>query len=181
MADERITTIINEIEYWKEHKLLDAQHCDFLLALYTNGEGNLEKTKQEAPKNASATTMLQFILLLLLLPFSFLILYFTELHVYLQLGILGLFLIYAICNSFYFRNMKKKYYQPSLIVCLFLLLLFSVQLAHLFFDQTFLLVVVIIVNFVFWFILGRLENIKYLMITSVLGLIFVINYLFLYN
>lgn len=181
MENERITTIIKEIEYWKEHKLLDSQQCDFLLAIYTNGEGNQEKIKQQALRQSSVITMLQLILLFLLLPFSFLILYFTELHVYLQLGILGLFLIYAIWNLLAFRKLKNKYYQPSLIISIFLLLLFSVQLAHLIFNQSIALVVVIILTFIFWFILGRLENIKYLMITSVFGLIFVINYLFLYN
>ena len=38
MKENRIETIVNEIHYWKEHRLLPGEYCDFLLALYTQGQ-----------------------------------------------------------------------------------------------------------------------------------------------
>ncbi len=46
MDETRKQIIINEIEYWKEHHLLPEQYCDFLLALYTEGNG-IEKKEKE--------------------------------------------------------------------------------------------------------------------------------------
>lgn len=98
MEEKRIATIVNEIEYWKKHKLLPDQQCDFLLALYTNGEKVTKipgKSKMNISHESRMIKMMQLIILLLLLPFSFLVLYFTEFHSYLQLGILALFFSYA--------------------------------------------------------------------------------------
>lgn len=38
MEKDRKALIIKEIIYWREHQLLPAHYCDFLLALYTEGE-----------------------------------------------------------------------------------------------------------------------------------------------
>ena len=184
VEEERIKTIINEIEYWKEHKLLPNQQCDFLLALYTNGEdidANLESKQlgRHKGRKTSATTMLQIILLLMLLPFSFLVLYFTEFHIYLQLGILTLFLSYALWSFLYLKQRKIIYYHLGLMISLFLLLLLSISISSLIFNQAFLLNVVILINFILWFFLSRIYKLRYLLYTSILGLIFVIIYAFL--
>lgn len=184
VEEERIKTIINEIEYWKEHKLLPNQQCDFLLALYTNGEdidANLESKQlgRHKGRKTSATTMLQIILLLMLLPFSFLVLYFTEFHIYLQLGILTLFLSYALWSFLYLKQRKIIYYHLGLMISLFLLLLLSISISSLIFNQAFLLNVVILINFILWFFLSRIYKLHYLLYTSILGLIFVIIYAFL--
>ncbi|MFC4388505.1 hypothetical protein ACFOZ1_11910 [Gracilibacillus marinus] len=42
MDAERKKVIINEIKYWKDHRLLPTHYCDFLLALYTEGQGDEE-------------------------------------------------------------------------------------------------------------------------------------------
>src|SRR4051794_700217 len=38
MNQQRKRIIISEIKYWKQHKLLPAHFCDFLITLYTQGE-----------------------------------------------------------------------------------------------------------------------------------------------
>lgn len=38
MSIQRKKTIITEIKYWKENKLLPEHYCDFLITLYTQGE-----------------------------------------------------------------------------------------------------------------------------------------------
>ena len=41
MNAQRKKIIMTEIDYWKQHKLLPEQYCDFLITLYT--EGNREQ------------------------------------------------------------------------------------------------------------------------------------------
>ncbi|QGH34956.1 hypothetical protein GI584_13315 [Gracilibacillus salitolerans] len=68
MDEERKQTIINEINYWKTHQLLPNQYCDFLLALYTEGEGAKEENREA--KQAPYFLLFYFLnTLLILLPF----------------------------------------------------------------------------------------------------------------
>lgn len=183
MEEERIATIVNEIEYWKEHKLLPDQQCDFLLALYTKGEKNtkaLSKNKQHIGSESKWILGMQVVLLLLLLPFSFLVLYFTEFHIYLQLGILTLFFSYATWAFLYFKQKSNIYFHLSIIISLFLLMFLTIRFSNLLFNQQSGAVnLIIIFNFVLWLLIGRYYKLQYLIITSILGLIFVIVYLFL--
>lgn len=39
MVDDRKLIIIKEIKHWKRNQLLPNRYCDFLIALYTHGEG----------------------------------------------------------------------------------------------------------------------------------------------
>lgn len=182
MEEERIATIVNEIEYWKEHKLLPDQQCDFLLALYTKGESNtkaLSKSNQYTGKEPKWIKAMQIILLLLLLPFSFLVLYFTEFHIYLQLGILALFFSYAIWSFLYFKQRAAIYFHLSIVISLFLLMLFTICFSKVLFHQSSAVNLIIMFNFVIWLFVGRYYKLQYLIITSILGLIFVVVYLFL--
>ena len=73
MRDERTKTIVREIKYWKQYRLLPDEYCDFLLALYTQGE-----TEKEQPNKDVHHPLfyLWMCLSLLLLPLSFLVIYF---------------------------------------------------------------------------------------------------------
>ena len=186
VEDKRITTIINEIEYWKEYKILPNQYCDFLLALYTNGEdidANIDSKHLEryghTGRKTSVPMIFQIILLFLLLPFSFLVVYFTEFHIYLQLGILTLFLSYALWSFLYLKQRKIIYYHLGLMISLFLLLLLSISISNLLFNQAFVLNGSIVINFILWLFLSRIYKLRYLLITSILGLIYVILYVIL--
>ncbi|GAB2573182.1 hypothetical protein [Gracilibacillus alcaliphilus] len=46
MKQDRKQIIISEIQHWKENQVLPEQYCDFLLALYSQGE---EPTEKESP------------------------------------------------------------------------------------------------------------------------------------
>lgn len=182
MEEKRIATIVNEIEYWKKHKLLPDQQCDFLLALYTNGEKVTKipgKSKLNISHESRMIKMMQLIILLLLLPFSFLVLYFTEFHSYLQLGILALFFSYAFWSFFNLKQTSNNYYHLSLMISLFLLMFFTIVFAKLLFSQSDTVNLIIILNFILWLVIGRYYKLQYLIIGGILGLIFVIVYLFL--
>ncbi|WP_088007992.1 hypothetical protein [Indiicoccus explosivorum] len=72
MEKQRKEMILNEIQFWKEHQLLPAHYCDFLITLYQQGEaGTLHPEKAELQNRRKSPAQLirhaGFILLALLL------------------------------------------------------------------------------------------------------------------
>ncbi|WP_164668586.1 hypothetical protein [Virgibacillus doumboii] len=176
MSENRISTIIEEINYWKEHKLLPDVYCDFLLALYTNGEASAEEATAKSGMNF--IHVVQHILLVSLLPFSFLVVYFTEFHVLLIISILLLFVIFSF---WMFRNNKRDSltYHLSLATILMLILLMSVYVAANSNVSQWFLQLLVFCNFILWYYFGYKNRIKYLKIVSVIGILFVILYIML--
>ncbi|PZD87819.1 hypothetical protein DTX80_02125 [Bacilli bacterium] len=174
--NNRINIIVNEINYWKRNKLLPDTYCDYLLALYTKGESD------DFSKSSSFQTVipiLQLVLCTLLLPFSFLVIYFTRFEDVLQLTILFLFLIYAI---WCFKSLKKHTNNLShvaLVNALFIMLLFSIHLGKTLASGNFFVYITILLNFICWFFLGYIKQLKYLKYASIIGLIFAILYYFI--
>ncbi|MEN2765963.1 hypothetical protein [Ornithinibacillus xuwenensis] len=181
MADDRIATIIKEIQYWKEHKLLPEVQCDFLLALYTQGNG--EVTKRKAPKNS--ILYIQLFLLVMMVPFSFLVVYFTQFNSILQLGILLAFIGYATWIFLLYNKRKNVYRHLAIIIFLAMILITSDFLSTTVDLNQLFTVLVILLNFVGWYLLGRSLHLKYLKIASVLALIIVLfvnfSHLFSFN
>ncbi|WP_068674313.1 hypothetical protein [Oceanobacillus sp. Castelsardo] len=174
--DNRINIIINEINYWKRNKMLPETYCDYLLALYTKGESDDFIKSSSFQK---VIPILQLVLCTLLLPFSFLVIYFTRFEALLQLAILFLFFIYTL---WCFKSLKKRtdiMAHIALIIALFIILLFSIHLAKTLSSGSFFVNVTIILNFVFWLYLGYIKQLKYLKYTSITGLIFAIFYYFI--
>jgi len=176
MAAERITVIINEIKYWKEHRLLPETYCDYLLALYTNGE-NLTDNHVHKSKRLSPAFILHMLLVISVIPFSFLVIYFTQFHPFLQLGILLLFGIY----SFWFNRFAVKHgYEVFLLPILVILLqlfLFTITLINLLTDNNIILLVVILANFLLWLWVGTRRKVKYLQALSILCIISTVLYI----
>ena len=50
MNESRKQIIINEIIYWKKNRMLPEHYCDFLLALYTKGNGLQDQSSKIAFK-----------------------------------------------------------------------------------------------------------------------------------
>jgi hypothetical protein len=174
--NNRINIIINEINYWKRNKLLPETYCDYLLALYTKGESE-DFTKSSSLQKA--IPILQLVLCTLLLPFSFLVIYFTRFEAILQLAILFLFLIYTI---WCFKSLKKHKNHMShvvLVIVLFIILLFSIHLGKSLVNGSFVVYGTILMNFIFWFYLGYIKQLQYLKYASIIGLIFAIIYYFI--
>ena len=46
MNESRKQIIINEIIYWKKNRMLPEHYCDFLLALYTKGNGLQDQSQK---------------------------------------------------------------------------------------------------------------------------------------
>ncbi|MGP4107246.1 hypothetical protein [Virgibacillus sp. L01] len=176
MSERRIATVVEEIHYWKEHKLLPDVYCDFLLALYTNGEatGKEDITREN---NINIISAIQVTLLSLLLPFAFLVFYFTEYPIILQVSTLLLFVAFSYWMTRVYSQKSSIYYHLSIVIFLLLLLLMSVYISTLLTANQWLLQLVIILNVVSWYFFSRHHNIKYLKNVSIFGIVFVILYI----
>ncbi|MCC3356693.1 hypothetical protein [Bacillus sp. REN16] len=166
MNQDRKKVIINEIIYWRENKLLPEAYCNFLLSLYTEGEG-VEPTKTTAP--AKNKTTISILGIGLLLPVLFLVTYFTEISPILQMVINFIFII--ICTLGLIRNRNNPFFVHigSVILALFILLL-SVNVSDLLFKgHEYYLFGIILLNCFCWVIVGIFSKKKYFLITGILG------------
>ncbi|MRG86619.1 hypothetical protein [Salinibacillus xinjiangensis] len=108
MQQDRKHVILNELQYWKKNRMLPDVYCDYLIALYSEGQGIDHKKKKARPKRFSKLLMIvDLIFLLLLIPFSFLIIHFTEINLGLQIGLLILLLTIGIIHLYFFLSLKK--------------------------------------------------------------------------
>lgn len=173
MADERKRIIIEEINYWKNHKLLSEKQCDFLLALYTQGQGEDYKIHTKYEK----VFLIYLPLLILLVPLSVIIMYFTQVSDIMQISLLILFFSFAWLSYFIFKRHDFQYTFIALLIALILMLLMSVYLTNKFFPNQFLVPIVILINFASWFITGRRIQHKILQIISITSFIFTCIYI----
>lgn len=165
MDHDRKSIIIKEILYWKENRMLPEQYCDYLLALYT--EGNQPKGSSKPKKNHLYTISL---LSLFLIPISVFFLYFTELSIDLQMGLSIIFIIMGIIFVYYFSK-KGLFYQVPLLVTAMLILLTSVDLTVTIFpEQSGVLYTVLVVNCLLWLLAGWKLKLIYFLISGLLGM-----------
>ncbi|WP_052360672.1 hypothetical protein [Oceanobacillus manasiensis] len=173
MREERINTIVTEIHYWKEHQLLPDKYCDYLLALYTNGEGTSNTVNNSAKFSSK---VLQIIFVSILLPFSFFVLYFTQIELALQLGMLLLFLCYSGWTYVTMKNRNNTLYHLGLITSLFLAFLSLLTIGKLLHLQGIYLSFVFALNFSAWIFLGVKNSLRYLVIIGIIALLFTCLY-----
>lgn len=175
MSDQRTEIIIKEINYWKKHNLLPAVQCDFLLALYTHGEGVevAEEEPQKCKKDGVKLKILaQLFLLLIALLSSMIIIYAIELEFYMKLILL---IILLSLSLFLYVLQKKNGDQISRLtisIMLILLLVMSLFVTKYITTNHWIINSVVIINFVMWFFVGRKLKLTYLMIMSVLAAFF---------
>ncbi|WP_226680121.1 hypothetical protein [Sutcliffiella horikoshii] len=171
MNKQRKETIVQEIEYWKRNRLLPDQYCDYLMALYTEGEG----IKQTAKKRRKVFSLLFACLISLLVPITFLVIYFTEMPVHLQMLLVTFFVLLSIIGYFIFRKEESFIHIPVFVTAL-LILVFSIKSLEVLSVQLPLTFTVITFQTVLWFIIGYIKKWYYLNISAIITLVlFVIN------
>jgi|SRR5690625_660471 len=173
MPDDRSRIIIKEINYWKDHNLLPSAYCDFLLALYTHGEGaSIEK------RGRSKSMLSIYVTLLLpLIPLSIVVLYTTQFHLILQIGLLSLFLIFAIWCYVIFKKHQYYFTNLALSTVLIFILLISLHVNNTLITLHQLTPFIIITNSIGWLIIGRKFDFKYLTAMGSLALAFTCIYI----
>ncbi|AGT32820.1 membrane protein [Geobacillus genomosp. 3] len=160
MNRRRRETIIREIEYWKRSRLLPEQYCDYLLALYTEGDGR--PRSRQRPGSLAAG-------LCLLLPAAALAIYFTELSFVLQTLLLSLFLSVCLLLVWRWRKERQLLHFP-LIGSAWLLLMGTVAGSSYYFPgQSGALTVAVLANCAAWLAVGHLFRLHYFSLAAAVG------------
>lgn len=89
MNETRKKIIINEIHYWKKSRILPEQYCNFLLALYTEGEYEQEVSSPKRP-----TFRKQYIIMTAVIVSALIVNYFTEIVPLMQILLFLIFLVF---------------------------------------------------------------------------------------
>ncbi|NLP51254.1 hypothetical protein [Bacillus sp. RO1] len=169
MNKYRKETIIQEIDYWKRNRLLPEQYCDYLLALYTEGEG-----VNQTPKGSRKLFSLFFACLIsLLVPITFLVIYFTEMPVHLQMLLVTFFVLLSIFGYFIFRK-KESYLHIPVFVLALLILILSIKLLEIVSFQLPLTFAVITFQTLLWFIIGYIKKWYYLNISAIITMVLLV-------
>ena len=180
MAHERKSVIIDEIKYWKDHQLLPKEYCDFLLALYTEGADTSEQepSKKRIPFK-DIGSLLYVLLLLSLLPLSFLVIHFTELSILMQTGLLLFFLGFSTLNIWFFYRKNSIQVHVAIIVFLLLLFLYSAYFSNEWTNQAWINHSIIVLNCLIWIGFGMKQKLSYLIASGIIGIIIWCLYIFL--
>ncbi|MET3682439.1 phosphoglycerol transferase MdoB-like AlkP superfamily enzyme [Alkalibacillus flavidus] len=179
--DDRKQVIIDEIKHWKKSKLLPAEYCDFLLALYTFGEGVEEENDQSVKKKnrKQALIYLDVIFLLLLLPASLLMSVVVELNVAVDLSLSVLILIILIGHVYWFRRRASSMIHIPVMLVFLVLLISSISFINTLYGQGMLLNGVIAVHCVLWVIIGIYWRYYYLTASGIVGIMLLASMIFL--
>jgi|SRR5690625_4006598 len=176
MSNQRIEIIIQEINYWKEHKLLPDVYCDFLLALYTKGENEAASTSEG---RAGLVPILQFVGQFLLLLVSVIVMNAAYMNHIFQ--VISLFLL--LFGIFWLFKLLTKshdiFFHLSTVILLVHFFLITVFLSNQYLNIQLGTNIIMIGNFICWFVIGRKYRLTYLLIISSLLTIFAIIYTFL--
>lgn len=177
MPEDRRDIIVKEIQLWKESKLLPAEYCDFLLALYT--QGDFENAEPTTFRKRIHWQQLFQALILILLPLSFLVIYFTELDIIMQTGLLSSFVVIGFIQVWWGRHIQSPLHHIPLIVSLLIALLLSVTVVHQLFDSNRTIFTIVALHCLLWGWIGKRFNLPYLLISCVIGIIVMLAFIVL--
>ncbi|MBM7620293.1 hypothetical protein JOC95_002146 [Bacillus tianshenii] len=169
MDRQRKDTIIREIKYWKESRMLPEHYCDYLLALYTEGEGSNKREK--APKKNLLHLFLA-ILIPMFVPITFLVIYFTELSIDLQMLPIIFFILLSLLGYYVFRKEHFFIHIPVITIALLVLLLSLKLVEATGYDSTRMLAAVG-VQAIGWFVMGVLKKWYYMNAAAIITVILI--------
>ena len=168
MNKQRKETIVQEIEYWKRNRLLPDQYCDYLLALYTEGEG----VEQSAKGKGKLFFIFFACLISLLVPITFLVIYFTELSIDLQMLPIIFFILLSLLGYYVFRKEHFFIHIPVITIALLVLLLSLKLVEATGYDSTRMLAAVG-VQAIGWFVMGVLKKWYYMNAAAIITVILI--------
>ncbi|KQL20552.1 hypothetical protein ACFFHH_09625 [Cytobacillus solani] len=174
MNENRKNIIVNEILSWKKARMLPEQYCDYLLALYT--EGNQPEISKKGISRGGFWK--NHYLFILLIPLTLFLIHFTELSITLQMPLFILFVLAGIIFTIYFSR-KGLLLQIPMIVSALILLLTSVEFfSSVFPERPLFLYFNLVINCFLWLLCGwKLKQLAFA-ISGVLGLVLLIIYIF---
>lgn len=185
MSLQRKQIIMNEIAFWKKNRLLPEHYCDFLLALYAQGENQEDEQVENSSKAVLANKQKNKIILYIIVGLLTVLLLASMFIVTTAIFIPIILVAIAILSFLYIaiklvRN--KSVMAPLLFVFSSLLLLaLSFKIWDVYFgDNPLILIGLIFGNCLLWLFSGLLLKLVYFSISGILGLVLIIGY-FIFN
>ena len=182
MSLQRKKIIMNEIAFWKKNKLLPEHYCDFLLALYAQGESTGEQQTENASMAILAKNQKFKVILYIVVSILTAIL-IASLFVITTAVFIPIVLVAIAVLSFLYIAIKlaknKSIMAPLLFVFSALLLLalcFKVWDIY-FWNEPLVLIGLIFGNCLLWLFSGLLMRLVYFSISGILGLLLITGYL----
>lgn len=165
MQDQRKIIIVKEIAYWKENKMLPEHYCDYLLTLYTEGNGVEESEIKKKGKSLFIFSLLFFSFI----PITIFLLYFTELSFILQMAISLIFLIFCFVGIFLYNKNQINVDIPATVAAIIILLCSVAFVLELFSNEIIFLYIILFLNCLFWYLCGKRYKLLYFTISAFIG------------
>lgn len=179
MSLQRKQIILNEIAFWKKNKLLPEHYCDFLTALYAQGETVTQEKHSEALLAKGKKNMLLPLTIGTLTGLLLVALIFMSTAVIIPIIASGI-AVFAFLYIAIKLAKTKSMITPLLFVFSALLLLgLSFKVWDIYFDSyPLLLIGLIIGNCLLWLFSGLLMKLVYFSISGILGIVLILIYFF---
>ncbi|MCR2820420.1 hypothetical protein [Lederbergia panacisoli] len=153
MNDKRKKIILNEISFWKQNKMLPEHYCNYLIALYTEGEEQLQAKVEKRNIHFKMETFFS-LLFLVIIGTMIVITYITDVSFGMQTLFLAIFIFILVISYFIFQR-KGKNCLLIFITGAFLLLLFTIQINDAYFSSSKKsLHILLLVNCLLWLLGG---------------------------
>ncbi|WP_144549861.1 hypothetical protein [Peribacillus simplex] len=174
MDEMRKKIIIKEINSWKESRMLPEQYCNYLLALYCQGELPPSKSnKTESKKN----DIFSGVLLGALFAFIVFLNYFTEIPIRMQMLMttISILVFWLAVRRF---NGRKIIFQMSLMGMALSLLLLTVSFAEFMAPgKVGILYIFLFINCGLWILMGDKLKLLHISIAEGLGALVTLYFL----
>ncbi|WP_175615656.1 hypothetical protein [Piscibacillus halophilus] len=175
MGIERKELIIKEIQYWKESKLLPAQYCDFLLMIYSHGEG-LDHSNQK--QQGRLWFYIDFLFLLLFIPISIYLILWMDISLFMSLALIVGVLAIAIIHVVYYKRINSIVVHLPIILILLVGLTGTISLGKVL-DLQLNYYLIVFFHCLLWISLGFWNKWIYLMVSGLVGLLILLVNLFI--
>jgi hypothetical protein len=169
MDERRREMIVREIEYWKRSRLLPEKYCNYLLALYTEGDDKKRPHDRVPSRRRTVFTFLLAGMICLLLPASALVIYFTELSFVLQMLLFALFFLICLIAIWRWKERRNMLHIP-LISGAWIFLLSSMEVSEYYFPkQKAVTALTVFANCLLWIFMGKRFHLHYFLLSGIIG------------
>ena len=177
MDEKRKETIMKEIIYWKEHRLLPDRYCDYLLALYSGGEEIAGTSVPGSSPQQSRKNLFRYALLIFLAAGNLLLHYFTQIPSPMQIVIGGLSVI-LLGAALYAWRQKALLFQGTIIALALVFVLMTVRGAAMYSSGSDMAVFGALTgNCLLWIWAGKRFSLPYFFLAGILGILVMIYFL----
>lgn len=183
MPNPKKKIVLNEILYWKQNRLLPDHYCDFLMTLYSEGNGEDLVEEISHKKSIIATENKRkwiFSIGIIVISLALLVALFTVTK---WVGLVSIFVsiiaVTLLISAFLFSK-KQVTFAPLLPIGAALLIFgLSVKVSIEYFpDNSFVLYGLLIANCLIWLFTGLKLKLLYFTLSGGIGLMIVLGYQF---